>query len=304
MAGVSVPAARISAAAVEQGRRLRRRRRAATVVGAAALAAVIGVGVPQAIGSDGSDRSGRAATPTARGRQPSCPPTSRRAGGACRPARWPTTSMTCCPRAPGSSPMRTRSEEPGDEHREWEGFLGRAHRHPGQLRAGRHQPPRRVAGQPGAGHRDDRAGHGGRRRARRRAPAARTCAAPATARSSPPARCSATSRDGASDGSSRLDLGKVVLLTATLRMTDGGTVSIDASNSTDDKWGLGLVDHGRRAAAHPRAAPGHRRRPGVDELPPLSHGQHAGAGRLRRPAPGVLRPRRCPARRTPRRPGC
>ena len=37
----------------------------------------------------------------------------------------------------------------------------------------------------------------------------------------------------------RLDLGEVVLLSATLRMTDGGTVSIDASNSTDDKWGFG-----------------------------------------------------------------
>ena len=38
---------------------------------------------------------------------------------------------------------------------------------------------------------------------------------------------------------SRLDLGDVVLLSATMRMTDGGTMSIDASNSTDDKWGLG-----------------------------------------------------------------
>ena len=199
--------------------------------------------------------------------------------------------------------MRTRSEEPGDDHREWEGFLVAhidtpASSGPGgiNLHVGSPDTP-----EPGTGT---------------TAPVTVGAGAPVAGASRQDLRCTGygeelTSCEVLRDEQgrrigrlSRLDLGKVVLLTATLRMTDGGTVSIDASNSTDDKWGLGLVDDGRRAAAHPRAAPGDRRRPGVDELPPLIHRQHPGAGRLRRPAPGVLRPRRCPARRTPRRPGC
>ena len=235
MAGVSVPAARISALAVEQGRRLRRRRRAATVVGAAALAAVIGVGVPQAIGNDGSDRSRES------GYADSDDATELPAD---QPKGWwsmPAGEMAdhliaMLPAGTRIVAMRTRSEEPGDDHREWEGFLVAhidtpASSGPGGINLHVGLPP-----EPGTGT---------------TAPVTIGAAAPVAASSRQDLRCTSygeeltscevlRDKQGRRIGRlSRLDLGTVVLLTATLRTTDGGTVSIDACNSTDDKWGLG-----------------------------------------------------------------
>ena len=88
---------------------------------------------------------------------------------------------------------------------------------------------------------------------------------------------------------SRLDLGDVVLLTATMRMTDGGTVTIDASNSTADTCGSSrppLPTSRRSRSRSCGTSPPTRcgRATGPDPPSP------PGAGRLRRPAPGVLRP--------------
>jgi hypothetical protein len=237
MAGVSVPAARISAVAVERGRRLRRRRRAATVVGAAALAAVIGVGVPQAIGNDGSDRSVEGGYADSRDASEVL---------ADQPKGWwsmPAGEMAdhlleMLPRGTRIVEMRTRSDEPGDNHREWEGFLVAyidtpASSGPGgiNLHVGSPNTP-----EPGAGT---------------TTPVSLGAAAPVAASSRQDLRCTSygeelTSCEVLRDEQgrrigrlSRLDLGDVVLLSATMRTTDGGTVSIDASNSTDDKWGVG-----------------------------------------------------------------
>ena len=237
MAGVSVPTSRISAAAVEQGRRLRRRRRAATVVGAAALAAVIGVGIPQAIGNDGSDRSRESGY--ADSRDATELPADQPKGWWSMPAgEMADHLLEMLPQGTRIVAMRTRSEEPGDDHREWEGFLVAhidtpASSGPGgiNLHVGSPNTP-----EPGTGT---------------TAPVTVGAGAPVAAASRQDLRCTSygeelTSCEVLRDEQgrrigrlSRLDLGDVVLLSATMRMTDGGTVSIDASNSTDDKWGLG-----------------------------------------------------------------
>ena len=235
MAGVPVPASRISTAAVEQGRRLRRRRRAATVVGAAALAAVLGVGIPQAIGNDGADRSRESGYADSTTDQP-----------ADQPKSWwnmPAGEMAdhlveMLPAGTRVVAMRTRSEEPGDDHREWEGFLVAhidtpASSGPGGINLHVGSPDTAL---PGAGT---------------TTPVTVGAGAPVAAANRPDLRCTGygdelTSCEVIRDEHgrrigrlSRIDHGEVVLLSATLRMTDGGTVSIDASNSTDDKWGLG-----------------------------------------------------------------
>ena len=132
--------------------------------------------------------------------------------------------------------MRTRSEEPGDDHREWEGFLVAhidtpASSGPGGLNLHVGLPaPSRAPGTT--------------------APVTMGAAAPVAASSRQDLRCTSygeeltscevlRDKQGRRIGRlARLDLGDVVL-SATVRMTDGGTMSIDASNSTDDKWGLG-----------------------------------------------------------------
>ena len=293
MAGVAAPTSRLAAAAVERGRRLRRRRRAATVVGAAALAAVVGRRDP-ARPSAATAATGRAgpASPAApratrcdRDIPRSAPGLVEHAGR--RDGR--PRSRTCFPAAPGSSPCAPAARSRATSKREWR-VPRRLHRHPGQLRARRHQPPRRDAEHPGARDQAHRSGLGGRRRPRRR----RQSPGPALhqLRRGPRRRasCSATSGGRRIGRLSRLDLGDVVLLTATMRMTDGGTVTIDASNSTDDKWGAGpprapTSRRSRSAAAGIAADP-------VWTSTALTHRQHRSRS-PRRPAPGVLRPRRC-----------
>ena len=237
MAGVSVPTARLSSGAVRQGRLLRRRRRAAALVGAAALAVVAGVGIPQAVGSDAGDRAvtdgyADAPVPTARpGDQPK--------GWWSMPAsRMADHLLEMLPRGTRIVAMRTRSEEPGDDHREWEGFLVAhidtpASSGPGGINLHVGTPEAPAPGAPTT------------------APVTVGAGAPVTGSSRPELRCTGygeelTSCEVLRDAQgrrigrlARVDLGQVVLLSATMRMTDGGTVSIDASNSTDDKWGLG-----------------------------------------------------------------
>ena len=237
MAGLSAPTSRISAGAVEQGRRLRRRRRVTGVVGAAALAAMIGVGLPQAIGNDGSDRSRESGY--ADSRDASEVPADQPKGWWSMPAGEMADHLHG-DAAPGTRivAMRTRSEEPGDDHREWEGFLVAhidtpASSGPGgiNLHVGSPNTP-----EPGTGS---------------TAPVTVGAGAPVAGASRQDLRCTGygeelTSCEVLRDDQgrrigrlARLDLGDVVLLSATMRMTDGGTMSIDASNSTDDKWGLG-----------------------------------------------------------------
>jgi hypothetical protein len=240
MAGVAAPTSRLAAAAVERGRRLRRRRRAATVVGAAALAAVVGVGIPQAIGSDGGDRSsgpgfaGSTGGPVQTEMSPDPPP-----GWWSMPAGEMADHVKdMLPRGTRIVAMRTRSEEPGDDKREWRGFLVAhidtpASSGPGgiNLHVGMPNTP-----EPGT---------------RPTGPVSVGADAPVAAANRQDLRCTSygeelTSCEVLRDEQgrrigrlSRLDLGDVVLLSATMCTTDGGTVSIDASNSTDDKWGVG-----------------------------------------------------------------
>ena len=237
MAGVSVPAARISAAAVEQGRRLRRRRRAATVVGAAALAAVIGVGVPQAIGNDGRDRSRESGY--ADSDDAAEVPAAQPKGWWSMPAgEMADHVIDMLPAGARVVAMRTRSEEPGDDHREWEGFLVAHIDTPASTGPGGINLHVGLPNTPGPG-------------TGATAPVTVGAGAPVAASSRKDLRCTGygeeltscevlRDKQGRRIGRlSRIDLGKVVLLSATLRTTDGGAVSIDACNSTDDKWGLG-----------------------------------------------------------------
>ena len=132
--------------------------------------------------------------------------------------------------------MRTRSEEPGDSKREWQGFLVAyidtpASSGPGGINLHVGTPNTPEPGTSPAG------------------PVSVGADAPVAGASRQDLRCTSYGEglrscqllrdaEGRRIGRlSRLDLGDVVLLTATMRMTDGGTVTIDASNSTDDKWG-------------------------------------------------------------------
>jgi hypothetical protein len=237
MAGVSVPTSRVSAAAVAQGRRLRRRRRVATAVGAGALAAVVGIGLPQAIGNQGSGRSQESGY--ADSRTAATLPADQPKGWWSMPAGEMADHLReMLPPGTRIVAMRTRSKEPGDDHREWEGFLVAhidtpASSGPGGINL--HVGPPETS-EPGTGS---------------TAPVTIGAGAPVAAGSRQDLRCSSygeelTSCEVLRDEQgrrigrlARLDLDGVVLLSATIRMTDGGTMSIDASNSTDDKWGLG-----------------------------------------------------------------
>jgi hypothetical protein len=238
MVGVCVPTARLAAGAVEQGRRLRRRRRAATMAGAAALAAVVGFGIPQAVGSHTGDLSVASGNADAPG------PT---VSSGDQPQGWwsmPASTMAdhlreMLPRGTRIVALRTRSEEPGDTPGEWQGFLV-AHidtpisSGPGGINLWVGSPD---TAPPGAGP---------------SGPVTPGADAPVAGswRSSlrcpgnlakEPTSCEVL-RDAAGHRVGRLartDLGDVVLLSAVVRTTDGGIVAIDASNSTDDKWGLG-----------------------------------------------------------------
>jgi hypothetical protein len=237
MAGVSVPTSRISTAAIAQGHRLRRRRRAATVAGAAALAAVVGVGIPQVTGNDGGDRSREGGYADSGDTAPllADPPK----GWWSMPAgKMAEHLLPLLPPGTRIVAMRTRSEEPGDDHREWRGFLV-AHidtpvsSGPGgiNLHVGSPDTP-----EPGTGS---------------TTPVTVGAGAPVAGANRPDLRCTGYGEEltscevlrderGRRIGRlARVDRGDVAVLSATVRMTDGGTMSIDASNSTDDKWGLG-----------------------------------------------------------------
>ncbi len=239
MAEVAAPTSRLSAGAIERGRRLRRRRRGAAAVGAAALAAVVGIGLPQALGSDRGQRSGEVGYADGGAVAPSEPLADQPSGWWSMPAGEMADHLVdLLPRGTRIVALRTRSDEPGDSKREWQGFLV-AHLDtpsgsgPGGINLHVGSPD--TAG-PGAGT---------------TGPVTTGADAPLAAASRQDLRCSGygeelTSCDVLRDAEgrrigrlSRVDLGELVLLSATVRMTDGGTMTIDASNSTDDKWGLG-----------------------------------------------------------------
>ena len=251
MAGVSAPTSRISAAAVGQGRRLRRRRQAATMVRAAALAAVIGVWGPQAIGNDGSDQSRESGY--ADSRDATEVPADQPKGWWSMPAgEMADHLLEMLPRGTRIVAVQTR-DEPGDDHREWEGFLVAHIDTPASsgpsginLHVGSPDTP-----EPGTGT---------------TAPVTVGAGAPVVGASRQDVRCTGygeelTSCEVLRDEQgrrigrlSRLDLGKVVLLSATVRMTDGGTV--DRRQQLHRRQvGSRVVDDGRRAPAHPRTAP-------------------------------------------------
>jgi hypothetical protein len=250
MAGVSAPAARISAGAIARGRRLRRRRRAAAVVGAAALVGVVGAGLPHVLGGESADRSREASyTDRTAAVDPAESHGEERRGWWSMPATEMTAHLTdLLPRGTRMIAARTHSEEPGDDQREWTGFLVAHLDTPASSGPGGVNlyvtPPDTPTGDPQA--------PGG--------PARPGADAPASASIRDSLRCPGDldehvvscqvlrdNRGRRIGRLSRIELGDVVLLAAVMRTTDGGAVHIDASNSTDDKWGLGS----RRTADQP-----------------------------------------------------